>query len=159
MTIVTAPDLSKKSLVKDNVIIQQIDSNSTNPTKLVKFVGSQSTLASSSIKMLSSGDGGVASALRVPTKIQLTKTRLLSSAKSVDQNSSSISSTSNQSIAEESNHLSDVSIDILEKPNSNVKYHSATALPPTPPPPVLDNRIHTEQEKSKEVSTINTKSK
>jgi hypothetical protein len=146
MTIVTTPDLSKKSLIKDNVIIQQIDGNSNNSTKLVKVVGSQSTIASSSIKMLSSGDGGVASALRVPTKIQLTKTLFVSSAKPVDQNSSLISSTSNQSINEE----------------SNVDYHSSTALPPTPPPPVIDNNArttNTEQEKTKEISTINTKSK
>ncbi len=162
MTIVTTPDLSKKSLIKDNVIIQQIDGNSNNSTKLVKVVGSQSTIASSSIKMLSSGDGGVASALRVPTKIQLTKTLFVSSAKAADQNSSLISSTSNQSINEESNNLSDIPIDILDRSKSNVDYHSSTALPPTPPPPVIDTNARTtnnEQEKTKEISTINIKGK
>jgi len=152
MTIVTTP----KSMIKDNVIIQQLDGNSNNSTKLVKVVGPKSAIASSSIKMLSSGDGGVASALRVPTKIQLTKTLFVSSTKSVDQNSSLISSTSNQSINEELNNL-------IEQPKSNVNYHSSNTLPPTPPPPVIDNSnvrtTNNQQQQTKDISIINIKSK
>jgi hypothetical protein len=155
MTIVTTP----KSMIKDNVIIQQLDGNSNNSTKLVKVVGPKSAIASSSIKMLSSGDGGVASALRVPTKIQLTKTLFVSSTKSVDQNSSLISSTSNQSINEESLTLNN----LIEQPKSNVNYHSSNTLPPTPPPPVIDNSnvrtTNNQQQQTKDISIINIKSK
>ncbi len=174
MTIVTTPDLSKKSLIKDNVIIQQLDGNinSNSSTKLVKLVVPQSTTPS--IKMLSSGDG-FASALRVPTKIQLTKTLILSSTKN-DKNSSLISSTLNHTISPEqlthspsSNILPDVPIDMTEKQQQSVvDYHPSTALPPTPPPPVIDNinsnvcttnNQQKEQEKINEISTINIQSK
>jgi hypothetical protein len=170
MTIVTTPDLSKKSMIKDNVIIQQIDGNlnSNSSTKLVKLVVPQSTTPS--IKMLSSGDG-FASALRVPTKIQLTKTLILSSTKN-DKNSSLISSTLNReqlTHSPSSNTLPDVPIDMTEKQQQSVvDYQPSTTLPPTPPPPVIDNinsNVRTtnnqqkEQEKINEISTINIQSK
>jgi hypothetical protein len=149
MTIVTSPDLSKKSMIKDNVIIQQFDGNSNNSTKVVKLVVPQS---SSSIKMLSSNDG-LASALRVPTKIQLTKTLLLSSTKT-EQNSLSITS----------NNLLDIPNDITKQEQSVVdEYHSSTTLPPTPPPPIIDNNtnssVQKHEEKTKKISTINIKGK
>ncbi|CAF2473836.1 unnamed protein product [Rotaria sp. Silwood2] len=155
MTIVTTPDLSKKSARTDNVIIQQLDGNinSNSSTKLVKLVVPQSTISSSSssIKMLSSGDG-LASALRIPTKIQLTKTLYVPSARN-DKTASLISSTSTHSINHEqqtflpsssssSTTLLDIPIDMTEKQQqqqSRVDYHSSTTLPPTPPPPVIDN--------------------
>ena len=158
MTIVAAPDLSKKSVVTDNVIIQQSDGNGTNSAKLLKLVNPQSA---SAIKMLSSNNG-LASALRVPAVIQLTKTSPPSSTKT-DGNSSLISSSS-------SNTLSDVSIDITDKQQSLVDYRSSTSLPPTPPPPVLD-RTHSNIPRTnnqptattaatiKEISSINSKSK
>ncbi|UJR33760.1 hypothetical protein I4U23_021187 [Adineta vaga] len=140
MTIVkTTSELSKKSLRKDNVIIQQLDGNlnSNSSTKLVKLVVPQAT-NSSSIKMLSSGDG-LASALRIPTKIQLTKTLFVSSAKT-EKSSSVISSTSlrhNQLIL--SSSLATNLLDITDNQSSMTDYHSSTTLPPTPPPPVIDN--------------------
>ena len=147
MTIVTAPDLTKKSVRTDNVIIPQIDVN-LNPntsTKLVKLVVPPSTISSSSsIKMLSNGDG-LASALRVPTKIQLTKPLLISSGLN-DKTSSLISSTSiNQEqltlSPSSSTTLLDIPIDMTNKQSqSNIDYHSSTTLPPTPPPPVIDNK-------------------
>ena len=144
MTIVTAPDLPKKSMVKDNVIIQQFDGNCTNSTKLVKLVVPQTAAASSSIKMLSSNDG-YASALRVPTVIQLTKP---SSTKTEPLISSS------------SNILSDVSLDIIDKQQSVVDYRSSTSLPPTPPPPVIDRtNSNNQQTTSKEIPSMNIKSK
>ncbi len=145
MTIVTAPDLTKKSVRTDNVIIPQIDVN-LNPnssTKLVKLVVPPSTISSSSsIKMLSNGDG-LASALRVPTKIQLTKPLLISPGIN-DKTSSLISSTSiNQeqlTLSPSSTTLLDIPIDMTDKQSqSNIDYHSSTTLPPTPPPPVIDN--------------------
>jgi hypothetical protein len=162
MTIVTTPNLSKKSMRTDtNVIVQQFDGN-INP-KLVKLVVPQSTNSSSSIKMLSSGDG-LASALRVPTKIQLTKTSLVSSIQN-EKISSLISSTSiNQ---EQSTSSFDIPIDMTEKQQSGTDYHSSTTLPLTPPPPVIDNtnpnvlsrssNQQEEQEKINDISTINTK--
>ncbi|CAF3341930.1 unnamed protein product [Rotaria sp. Silwood1] len=185
MTIVTTPDLSKKSTRTDNVIIQQFDGNinSNSSTKLVKLVVPQSTISSSSsIKMLSSGDG-LASALRIPTKIQLTKTLYVPSTKN-DKTTSLSSSTSTHSINHEqqpflpsssiSTTLLDIPIDMTEKQppqqqqQSDVDYHSSTTLPPTPPPPVIDNNnsnvrnvlSHTsnkhkeEQEKNNEIPTI-----
>jgi hypothetical protein len=72
--ILTSSDLTKKSQRPDNnVIIQQTDGKSNIEPKLVKLVVPQSINSSSSIKMLSNGDG-LSSALRIPTKIQLTKT-------------------------------------------------------------------------------------
>lgn len=147
MTIVTASDLSKKSMVKDNVIIQQFDGNCTNSTKLVKLVVPQTAAASSSIKMLSSNDG-YASALRVPTVIQLTKTSFTKT----EPNSSLISSSSNI--------LSDVSLDIIDKQQSAVDYRSSTSLPPTPPPPVIDRmNSNNQQTTSKAIPSMNIKSK
>jgi len=169
MTIVTTPDLSNKSMIKDNLI--NINSNSS--TKLVKLVVPQSTAAttsSSSIKMLSSGDG-LASALRVPTKIQLTKTLFVSSTKN-DKNSSLISSIHQEQLtfSPSSTTLLDIPIDITEKQQqeqqSVVDYHSSTRLPPTPPPPVIDNTNsnvrktnNQEEEEKNQISTINIKSK
>jgi hypothetical protein len=156
MTIVTTPDLSNKSMIKDNLI--NINSNSS--TKLVKLVVPQSTTTtSSSIKMLSSGDG-LASALRVPTKIQLTKTLFVSSTKN-DKNSSLISSNHSEQLtfSPTSTTLLDVPIDITEKQQSVVDYHSSTTLPPTPPPPVIDNansnvrKINNQQEKLNDIKS------
>ncbi|CAF0777524.1 unnamed protein product [Adineta steineri] len=148
MTIVKTPDLSKKSIRTDNVIIQQSDGNiNSNPsTKLVKLVVPQTTTisSSSSIKMLSSGDG-LASALRIPAKIQLTKTLFVSSVKN-DETSSLISSA----------NLLDI-------------QDNTPTLPPTPPPPVIDNTNsnirnvlshHTsnnQQQKINEITTIDSK--
>lgn len=148
MTLATAQDLSKKSAVKDNMIIQQFDGNCTNSTKLLKLVVPQPTVAaSSSIKMLSSNDG-YASALRVPTVIQLTKP---SSTKN-ELNPSLISSSSNI--------LSDVSLDTIDQEQSAVDYRSSTSLPPTPPPPVLDRTNSTAQQTtSKGISSMTMKSK
>jgi hypothetical protein len=133
-TIVTTPDLSKKS-------------------NLVKLVVPQST--SSSIKMLSSGDG-LASALRVPTKIQLTK-------KNDNKNLSIISSNQEQStFSPSSTTLLDIPIDITEKQQqqqSVVDYHSSTSLPPTPPPPVIDVRTTNKQENDSSISNDEIKSK
>ncbi len=179
MTIVTTPDLSKKSMIKDNVIIQQLNGNvnSNSATKLVKLAVPPSASTSSSIKMLSRRDG-LASALRVPTKIQLTKPLSVSSVKT-EKNSSLISSTANHSINQEqltvspsssSTTLFDIPIDMTDKQQqqSGVDYQSSTTLPPTPPPPVIDNtnsNIRTtdnreeEPEKTNEISTINIKSK
>jgi hypothetical protein len=177
MTVVKTPDLSKQSMCTDNVIIQQFDGNiNPNPsTKLVKLVVPKSTSSSSSsIKMLSNGDG-LASALRIPTKIQLTKTLLVSTAKT-HKTSSLISSTSihqEQLILSPllSTNLLDIPIDITENQQSIIDYHSSTTLPPTPPPPVIDNThlnlrnalSHTsnnqqqEQQTIKEISTMNSK--
>lgn len=118
---------------KDNVIIQQIDSNLQThaSTKLVKLVVPQST---SSIKMLSSGDG-LASALRVPTKIQLTKTLFVSSTKT-----DTISSTMNQDQSILLPLIAANGFEDLADKQAMVDYHSSTALPPTPPPPVIDDR-------------------
>lgn len=148
MTLVTAQDLSKKSAVKDNVIIQQFDGNCTNSTKLLKLVVPQAPVAaSSSIKMLSSNDG-YASALRVPTVIQLTKP---SSTKS-DSNPSLISSSSNI--------LSEISLDTIDKEQSAIDYRSSTSLPPTPPPPVLDRTNSAPQQTtSKTIPSMTMKSK
>jgi hypothetical protein len=174
MTIVTTPDLSKKSLIKDNVIIQQLDGNinSNSSTKLVKLVVPQSTTTtSSSIKMLSSGDG-LASALRVPTKIQLTKTSTKNDKTSLLISASSSSINQDQlTFSPASTTLLDIPVDMTEKQQqqqSVVDYHSSTTLPPTPPPPVIDNtnaNVRTknnqqdEQQKINEISLINIKSK
>ena len=187
MAIVTAPDLSKKSMrTESNVIIQQLDGNvnNNNSTRVVKLVvptsnnsSSLSTVNSPSIKMLSSGDG-LASALRVPTKIQLTKTSYttgINSQKSV----SLISSISHHSVHQEQSVLSPTSTVLLDIPietaekqqQSVVDYHTTTALPPTPPPPVLDqsnsettnklfrrfnetHRQHQEQEREKQIRSL-----
>lgn len=177
MAIVTAPDLSKKSLRTDNVIIQQLDGNlnANSSTKLVKLVVPQSTIptpSASSIKMLSSGDG-LASALRIPTKIHLTKTSIVSSTNN-ESNASIISSTHSMSHEQQTfspsasaTSLIDIPVDVTEKQQSS-DYHSSTTLPPTPPPPVIDNTDSNirnvlsqnlnnpkeEQEKSNEVPKI-----
>ncbi|CAM4740698.1 unnamed protein product [Rotaria magnacalcarata] len=150
MTIVTATDLSKKSARTESVIIQQYDGNihPNSSTKLVKVVVPQTAISPSvpPIKMLSSGDG-LASALRIPTKIQLTKPLCVSSTKN-DKISSFFSSPSTHSInhrpqtllPSSSTSLLDIPIDMTEKQQQSVvDYHSSTALPPTPPPPVIDN--------------------
>lgn len=185
MTIVTAPDLSKKSARNDSVIIQQFESN-TNAnvsTKLVKVVVPQTTISSSapssSIKMLSSGDG-LASALRIPTKIQLTKPLYVPSTK--NDKTSLISSTPTHSISHEQQNLLlssstgvfDIAADITEKQKQTiVDYHSSATLPPTPPPPVIDNNSSNirqvlshksnnqieEKQKINEIPTIVVKSK
>lgn len=154
MTIFAGTDPSKKPTRAENsVIIQQIDGNSniTSSTRLLTLVVPQSNnvlsssaVTSSSIKMLSHGDG-FASALRVPTKIQLTKTSYASSQHG-DKNSSVISSLSNLSIHQEqtslssnSNALIDIPIETTERQQPvMIDYPSSTTLPPTPPPPVLD---------------------
>ena len=170
MTIVTTPDLSKKSMRTDNVIIQQIDGNinSNSSTKLVKLVGPPSN--SSSIKMLSNADG-LASALRVPTKIQLTKTLFVSS--ETNDKTSLISSTSTHAINQEQLTLSpssstillDIPIDLTDKQSqSSIDYQSTTTLPPTPPPPVIDNTSsnsqnvlsHTQQEEQQNLTENST---
>jgi hypothetical protein len=131
---VASSDLSKKSLRTDNnVIIQQIDENPNMSTKLLKLV----TNSSSSIKMLSYGDS-LSSALRIPTKIHLTKT---SSTVLINQEQSSSTK------------------DLVEKKSSVVDY------PLTPPPPIADNKnsdSHVlnktdEHERVKENSTNNIK--
>ncbi|CAF3317736.1 unnamed protein product [Rotaria socialis] len=150
MTIVTATDLSKKSARTESVIIQQHDGNihPNSSTKLVKVVVPQAAISPSipPIKMLSSGDG-LASALRIPTKIQLTKPLFVSSTKN-DKTSSLFSSTSTHSINHRQQTLLhssstsslDIPIDMREKQQQTVvDYHSSTTLPPTPPPPVIDN--------------------
>lgn len=132
MTIVKTPDLSKNVL--------------NSSTKLVKLVVPQSTStpspSSSSIKMLSSGDG-LASALRVPTKIQLTKPLLVSSTKMEKNLSPLISSTNQEQLAfsPSSASLLDIPIDLTEKQQQQSvgDYHSSSALPLTPPPPIIDN--------------------
>jgi hypothetical protein len=175
MTIVTTPDLSKNSMRTDNVIIQQTDGtlNPNSSTKLVKLVVPPSTAtASSSIKMLSSGDS-LASALRVPAKIQLTKPLFVSSGKTNKSCSSLISSITTQqqftlSPSSLTTTLLDIPIDMTDKQESNNDYQSSTTLPPTPPPPVIDNTnsnirnvlSHTsisqleEQQKINEISTV-----
>lgn len=152
MTIVTTPDLTKNVL--------NINSNSSR--KLVKLVVPQSTTSSSSsIKMLSSGDG-LASALRVPTKIQLTKTLFVSSTKT-EINSSLISSTNQEQLtfSPSSTTLLDIPIDLTEKQQQQRSvddYHSSTRLPPTPPPPIIDNtNSNNQQEKIKDISTNQSK--
>jgi hypothetical protein len=93
--------------------------------------------------MLSNGDG-LSSALRIPTKIQLTKT-LSASSLSINQEQQQI--------------LPSTTVDIQEKQRSVVDY------PPTPPPPVVDNRnlnVHmlnkpNEQDPVKEHTMINSK--
>jgi hypothetical protein len=142
--ILTSSDLTKKSRRPDNnVIIQQTDGKSNIEPKLVKLVVPQSINSSSSIKMLSNGDG-LSSALRIPTKIQLTKT-LSASSLSINQEQQQI--------------LPSTTVDIQEKQRSVVDY------PPTPPPPVVDNRnlnVHmlnkpNEQDPVKEHTMINSK--
>jgi hypothetical protein len=176
MTVVKTPDLSKQSMCTDNLIIQQFDGNiNPNPsTKLVKLVVPKSTSSSSSsIKMLS--NDGLASALRIPTKIQLTKTLFVSTAKT-PKTSSLISSTSSHQerlILSPllSTNLLDIPIDMTENQQSIIDYHSSTTLPPTPPPPVIDNThlnlrnvlSHTsnnqqeEQQNIKQISTMDIK--
>ena len=101
-----------------HVIVQQVDANLTaaKSARVVKLmVPSLTNLLSPSIKMLSNADG-LASALRVPTKIQLTKT----------------SSTSVETPARETSEQ--------QQTEPVVEYHpSIAALPPTPPPPVIDH--------------------
>ena len=115
--------VSSTASKKDNVIIQQLTkprSQSNSSTKLVKLVAPQST---SSIKMLSS-DGGFTSALRIPTRIQLTKTLHSSSIKTDIINQ------------EQMNHFEN----LQDNQQTVAEYHSSTAtLPPTPPPPVIDS--------------------
>ena len=153
MAVTTTSDLLNKSMRTDNINIQQFagNINANSSTKLVKLVVPQSTTSSSSsssssIKMLSNGDG-LASALRIPTKIQLTKTLLASSEKN-NTNSSLISSTLTNGISQEQLTLSpsltatlfDVSADLIEKQQQSIADNqSSTTLPPTPPPPVVDN--------------------
>ena len=160
MTVVTASDLSKKAArPENNVIIQQADGtiNPNNSAKLVKLVAPPLNYSSpaSSIKMLSSGDG-LASALRVPTKIQLTKPLFVSPAHNKEKSSSLISTVSSHSINQEQSTLSpssmatllDIPLDMTEKQQqqqqqqhqqkSAVDYHPSTTLPPTPPPPIVD---------------------
>jgi hypothetical protein len=69
--------------------------------------------------MLSNGDG-LSSALRIPTKIQLTKTLSVSSAQ--NENNSFLNSTSSSMT------------DITEKPQTALDY------PLTPPPIIIDNK-------------------
>lgn len=169
MTIVkNNSELSKKSLRNDNVIIQQYDANinSNSSAKLVKLVVPQTTNSlSPSIKMLSSGDG-LASALRIPTKIQLTKPLLVSSSRT-EKSSSLISSThihQDQLILSPSSSAN--LLDVPDQQSVLGEYHSPTALPLTPPPPVIDNTnsnlrnvSDTSRKKSNKTSTMNTKGK
>ncbi|CAF0747618.1 unnamed protein product [Adineta ricciae] len=167
MTIVKSnSELSKKSFRQDNVIIQQYDtnSNSNSSAKLVKLIVPQTTNSSSpSIKMLSSGDG-LASALRIPTKIQLTKPLLASSTRP-EKSSSLISSTN---VHQDQLILSPSSatnlLDVPDQQSVLGDYHSPAALPPTPPPPVIDNTnsnlrnvSDTLRKRSNKTSTMNTK--
>ena len=169
MTIVkNNSELSKKSLRKDNVIIQQYDTNmhSSSSAKLVKLIVPQTTNSSSpSIKMLSSGDG-LASALRIPTKIELTKPLLVSSTRS-EKSSAIISSTN---VHQDQLILSPSSatnlLDVPDQQSVLGDYHSPTALPPTPPPPVIDNTnsnirnvSDTLRKRSNRTSTMSTKGK
>ncbi|CAF1241665.1 unnamed protein product [Adineta ricciae] len=169
MTIVKSnSELSKKSFRQDNVIIQQYDtnSNSNSSAKLVKLIVPQTTNSSSpSIKMLSSGDG-LASALRIPTKIQLTKPLLASSTRP-EKSSSLISSTN---VHQDQLILSPSSatnlLDVPDQQSVLGDYHSPAALPPTPPPPVIDNTnsnlrnvSDTLRKRSNKTSTMNTKGK
>jgi len=146
--ILTSSDLTQKSRRPDNnVIIQQTDGKSNIEPKLVKLVVPQSINSSSSIKMLSNGDG-LSSALRIPTKIQLTKT-LAASTLSINQ----------EQLNEQQQILPSTTVDITEKQRSVVDY------PPTPPPPVVDNRnlnVHmlnkpNEQDPVKEHTMISSK--
>jgi hypothetical protein len=148
--ILTSSDLTQKSRRPDNnVIIQQTDGKTNIEPKLVKLVVPQSINSSSSIKMLSNGDG-LSSALRIPTKIQLTK-KLAASTLSINQEQ--LNEQQQQQI------LSSTTVDITEKQRSVVDY------PPTPPPPVVDNRnlnVHilnkpNEQDPVKEHTMINNK--
>ncbi|CAF0725056.1 unnamed protein product [Adineta ricciae] len=159
-------ELSKKSLRKDNVIIQQYDTNinSNSSTKLVKLIVPQTTNSlSPSIKMLSSGDG-LASALRIPTKIQLTKPLHVSSTR--PEKSSALISSANahqdQLILSPSSATN--LLDVPDQQSVLGDYHSPTALPPTPPPPVIDNTnsnlrnvSDTLRKRSNKTSTMNTK--
>jgi len=147
--ILTSSDLTQKSRRPDNnVIIQQTDGKSNIEPKLVKLVVPQSINSSSSIKMLSNGDG-LSSALRIPTKIQLTKTL----------SASSLSINQEQLNEQQQQILSSTTVNITEKQRSVVDY------PPTPPPPVVDNRnlnVHmlnkpNEQDPVKEHTMINSK--
>ena len=134
MTMSTMSNSSNGTTTRtDNVIIQQVDGNinANCPTKLVKLLvpsSKTSSSSSSSIKMLSRGDG-LASALRTPTKIQLTKPLLTSSSKN---NETSILSTSTS--------LLDIPAELNEKQLQSVgPSQSSNTLPPTPPPPVIDH--------------------
>ncbi|UJR13519.1 hypothetical protein I4U23_000533 [Adineta vaga] len=129
--LMTSADTTTKSSRSDNnVIIQQTDSKSNTSTKFVKLLVPQS------IKMLSNA-GGLSSALRIPTKIQLTKTLPISSIQNEDQ-SSVLSST----------------IVIRSEQQSVVDY------PLTPPPPpviiVVENK-NMNSNQVKEDTTMNNK--
>ena len=159
VTLVTASDLSKKAArPENNVIIQQADGtiNPNNSANLVKLVAPPSNYSSpaSSIKMLSSGDV-FSSALRVPTKIHLTKPLFVSSAHNKEKSSSLISTVPSHAINQEQSTLSssstatllDIPVDMTEKQQqqqqqhqqkSVADYHPSTTLPPTPPPPIVD---------------------
>ncbi len=126
--IITSSDLTKKSF----------RSNNNSSTKLLKLVVPKSTNCSSSIKMLTNGDG-LSSALRIPTKIQLTKT-LSSSSLTQNENNSLLISTSNLSINQEQLNNQFSSMDIIEKQQSVVVDY-----PLTPPPPIIDNSHKTNQ--------------
>ena len=112
-----------------HVLVQQFDANQTpvKSAKVVKLMVSPLTnLLSPSIKMLSNGDG-LSSALRVPTKIQLTKTSLMAAAHQLKTSSSPV-----QIPARETSEQQSI--------EPVVDYHPSTAaLPPTPPPPVIDH--------------------
>ena len=112
------------------LVVQQTDrSLDSSSLKFLKIVASQATHSSSSIKMLSTGDG-LSSALRVPTKIQLTKAPVVSSAS--DEHSAP-------------RRLSSASLSPIE-PNADDQRSTLADYPPTPPPPVTDpshSKLHT----------------
>lgn len=164
---VTSSDITKTCLRRDNnVIIQTMDGSLANKsntsTKLVKLVVPQSTNSSSSIKMLSNCDG-LSSALRIPTKIQLTKTLSISS--TFNENNSFLISKPNlllnqKQFNDQHEAVTSPIIDIKES-----QQQSTVDYPPTPPPPIVDHRnsnSHTpnkinERDRSNEATTMNSK--
>ena len=105
------------------LVLQQADRTLNSPSlKFLKIVATQATHSSPSIKMLSTGDG-LSSALRVPTKIQLTKAPVVSS--TPDEHSAPRS-------------LSSASLPPIES-NAGDPRSSLADYPPTPPPPVTDH--------------------
>ncbi|CAF1176380.1 unnamed protein product [Adineta ricciae] len=121
--LITSSDfIAKSSRSDNNIIIQQTDVRSNSSTRLMKLTVPQS------IKMLSNTDG-LSSALRIPTKIQLTKPLPMISTQN-DQQSTTTAA----------------------KQRSTVDY------PLTPPPPVVETRkLISNELKTKEDVTSNMK--
>ncbi|CAF1021901.1 unnamed protein product [Adineta steineri] len=139
--IITSSNLAKQTLRSDNnsVIIQQANGKSNLSAKIFKVVVPQA------IKMLTNGDG-LSSALRIPTKIQLTKT------------SSPIFAINQEQLNDQHQILSATTIDIREKQQSVVDY---PLTPPPPPPSIIDigntNPHLLKQDSIKESNMVNNK--